>query len=183
MEDCLTCVYACYETSGLTGKPVNKQIFCRRTNEVVTYYQGRICGHYQLTSELQARQNEAAKAREDLINNTQSIINVGTKLLIWRNENKQEAELRASEQRSTMKASKWVAALLAIFLGWVGAQKFYLGHPKQGVILLLVSITGSIILIGPIITSVIGIVEGIIYLISSPEKFQETYVTGNKIWF
>ena len=81
--------------------------------------------------------------------------------------------------------SKRVAAgVLGILLGALGIHKFVLGYSKAGVIMLLVSIIGSIFLFaGPIIMGVIGLVEGIIYLTKSDSEFHNTYVAGKKEWF
>ncbi len=78
--------------------------------------------------------------------------------------------------------NKGVAGLLAIFLGCFGAQKFYLGHPKQGIITLLITFIGAGVVIGPFITFFIGIAEGIKYLTRSPEQFEQTYVLEGKTW-
>lgn len=63
--------------------------------------------------------------------------------------------------------NKLAAGLLAIFLGDFGAHKFYLGKPGTGLIYLLFFWTG--------IPAVIGVIEGIIYLLSSEEDFQRKY--------
>jgi len=76
-----------------------------------------------------------------------------------------------------------VAGVLGILLGWLGIHKFYLGYTKQGLIMLLVSIIGSLIKIGPFIMGLIGLIEGIIYLLKSDEEFFATYVQGKKKWF
>ncbi|ALS79495.1 hypothetical protein AUO94_13070 [Planococcus kocurii] len=63
--------------------------------------------------------------------------------------------------------NKLAAALLAIFLGDFGAHKFYLGKPGMGILYLLFFWTG--------IPAVIGIIEGILYLLQSEESFQEKH--------
>lgn len=63
--------------------------------------------------------------------------------------------------------SKLASALLAIFLGDFGAHKFYLGRPGMGILYLLFFWTG--------IPAVIGIIEGIMYLLQSEETFQEKH--------
>ena len=73
--------------------------------------------------------------------------------------------------------SKVVAGLLGIFLGGLGIHKFYLGYTKEGVIQLIV----SVVTCG--VGSLIGLIEGIIYLTKSDEEFVATYVTGKKGWF
>ncbi|MCG9127931.1 TM2 domain-containing protein [Candidatus Poribacteria bacterium] len=91
---------------------------------------------------------------------------------------------------------KLVAALLAIFLGGFGIHKFYLGYKKQAFILLgcntvgfllswmlLVSTAIFVFLIPHYILFIIGVIEGIIYLVKSDEEFEQTYVVGRKEWF
>lgn len=78
--------------------------------------------------------------------------------------------------------SKVAAGLLAIFLGGLGIHKFYLGYTTQGIILLLVSLLGMLLL-GPVIAIVISLIEGIIYLTRSDEEFYRLYVLGKKEWF
>lgn len=76
------------------------------------------------------------------------------------------------------------AGVLGILLGALGIHKFVLGYSKAGVIMLLVSIIGSVFLfLGPIVMGVIGLVEGIIYLTKSDAEFHNTYVANKKEWF
>ncbi len=76
---------------------------------------------------------------------------------------------------------KLVAGILAILLGSLGIHKFYLGYNQAGIIMLLVSLL-SCGFASPVM-GVIGIVEGIMYLMKSDEEFVATYVTGQKPWF
>ena len=76
---------------------------------------------------------------------------------------------------------KMVAGILAILLGSLGVHKFILGYTTEGVIMLLVSILSCGIL--AVIPSVIGIVEGIMYLTKSDEEFVRTYIQSKKGWF
>ena len=81
--------------------------------------------------------------------------------------------------------SKVAAGLLGIFLGSLGIHKFYLGYSKEGVIMLLVSILGGIVTCGLAagVMSIIGFIEGIVYLTKSDEEFDRLYVQGHKGWF
>jgi TM2 domain-containing membrane protein YozV/RNA polymerase subunit RPABC4/transcription elongation factor Spt4 len=79
--------------------------------------------------------------------------------------------------------NKIIAGVLGILLGWLGIHKFYLGYTKQGLIMLLVSIFGSLIKVGPFIMGIIGLIEGILYLVKSDEDFYATYVQNKKKWF
>ncbi len=79
--------------------------------------------------------------------------------------------------------NRMVAGMLGILLGWLGIHKFYLGYTKQGLIMLLITIFGSLIKIGPFVMGLIGLIEGIIYLVKSDEDFYATYVQSRKKWF
>jgi TM2 domain-containing membrane protein YozV/cold shock CspA family protein len=80
--------------------------------------------------------------------------------------------------------NKWIAALLALFLGGFGIHKFYLGRNTAGVIMLLASLIG--ILFAYVPTAIMGFVafvEGVIYIIRSEQDFHNTYVAGDRAWF
>lgn len=79
------------------------------------------------------------------------------------------------------KKEKLVAGLLGILLGSLGIHKFYLGYTKEGVIMLLVSLLTCGI--GAVIMEIIGLIEGIMYLVKSDEEFQAIYVDSHKGWF
>lgn len=80
--------------------------------------------------------------------------------------------------------SKLAAGLLGIFLGGLGIHKFYLGYKKEGIIMLVVCLVGSLLLgLGAIGMGVIGLIEGIIYLTKSDSEFEEIYVKGHRGWF
>ncbi len=84
---------------------------------------------------------------------------------------------------------KMLAGILAIILGSLGIHKFILGYQKEGIILLVATLIGyatSCIGIGIFIlfaTGIIGLIEGIIYLMKSDEEFFETYQVNKKPWF
>jgi TM2 domain-containing membrane protein YozV/RNA polymerase subunit RPABC4/transcription elongation factor Spt4 len=91
----------------------------------------------------------------------------------------------ARQTLATGTKSKVAAGLLGIFLSWLGIHKFYLGYTKEGVIMLLVSILGGVVTCGAAtgVMSIIGLIEGIIYLTKSDEEFERLYVQGHKGWF
>ena len=81
-----------------------------------------------------------------------------------------------------MGADKKIAAgICGIVLGWAGVHKFILGYTTEGVIMLVISLVSCFTL--AIVPSVIGIVEGIIYLTKSDEEFVRTYLQSKKGWF
>jgi len=69
---------------------------------------------------------------------------------------------------------KVVAGILAILLGGLGVHKFYLGMTTAGIIQLLLFFCGS---------GIVGVIEGIIYLMKSDEDFYQTYQVEKKAWF
>jgi TM2 domain-containing membrane protein YozV len=79
---------------------------------------------------------------------------------------------------SQASSKKMAAGLCGIFLGWLGIHKFILGYTTSGVIMLVVSIVtcGSIM-------SIVGLIEGIIYLTKSDADFYQTYIANKKEWF
>ena len=83
----------------------------------------------------------------------------------------------ASGYTKEQKDKKLIAGLLGIFLGGLGVHKFYLGYSKEGVIQLVV----TIVTCG--FASIIGLIEGILYLTKSDDEFVATYVVGRKGWF
>jgi TM2 domain-containing membrane protein YozV len=79
--------------------------------------------------------------------------------------------------------SRVTAGVLGLLLGFLGIHKFYLGYNKPGLIMLAVCLLGAFILVGPVAVSIIGFVEGILYLAKSDDDFKRIYVDGRKEWF
>lgn len=77
-----------------------------------------------------------------------------------------ECGVRQQVAGSTQK-DRTVAAILAIFLGGLGAHKIYLGKVGQALLYFCFSWT--------LIPSIIAFVEGIIYLTQSDEEFQSKH--------
>lgn len=77
------------------------------------------------------------------------------------------------------------AGLLGIFLGFFGIHKFYLGYYSTGFIMLAVTIVGSLLTLGLAggVMTLIGIIEGIIYLVKSQTDFEQLYVFNKREWF
>ena len=72
--------------------------------------------------------------------------------------------------------SKMVAGLLGILLGGLGVHRFYLGDAMGGIIRIVANIACFA-------GSIIGLIEGIIYLTKSDADFEKTYVVEKKAWF
>jgi TM2 domain-containing membrane protein YozV len=87
-----------------------------------------------------------------------------------------------SDQEVASFAGKKIAAgICGILLGGLGVHKFVLGLTTPGLIMLL----GTFLTcgIGGIVFSIVGLIEGIIYLTKSDEDFYKTYGVEKKGWF
>jgi TM2 domain-containing membrane protein YozV len=73
---------------------------------------------------------------------------------------------------------KMPAGIFAILLGAFGVHKFYLGNTTEGIIMLVITVftCGTV-------SSIIGLVEGIIYLSMADDVFVQTYISNKKGWF
>jgi TM2 domain-containing membrane protein YozV len=72
---------------------------------------------------------------------------------------------------------KMVAGICGILIGSLGVHKFILGYTTEGIIQIVI----SVVTCG--LGSVIGLIEGIIYLTKSDEEFVRTYIQNKKGWF
>lgn len=77
--------------------------------------------------------------------------------------------------------NKIAAGVCGILLGSLGVHKFILGYTGAGLTLLLVTVLTCGL--GGMVTHLIGLIEGIIYLAKSDDEFVRTYVDGRKAWF
>ena len=84
---------------------------------------------------------------------------------------------------SGSKPTKVGAALFAFFLGSFGAHKFYLGYKKQGIIMLVTTLIGGLLIFPIFIVAIISLIEAILYFSKSDEDFESVYITGKKTWF
>jgi len=76
---------------------------------------------------------------------------------------------------------KIAAGICGILIGALGIHKFILGYNSAGLIMLLVSVLTCGI--GAIPMTIIGLIEGIIYLTKSDQEFQQQYGNNQKPWF
>ena len=93
------------------------------------------------------------------------------------NEKDVKRDQSQSSNPQTEPKSKLVAGLLGIFVGGLGIHNFYLGYTNRGVTQLLLATVGYLIIIGPFIASVWGLIEGIQILTGSID----TDANGNKL--
>ena len=80
---------------------------------------------------------------------------------------------------------KMAAGLCGILLGGLGVHKFILGYQTEGIIMLAVWLVGLFLTCGiaSAAVSVVGIIEGVMYLTKSDEEFVRTYIQNKKGWF
>jgi len=105
-------------------------------------------------------------------------------------EAKESAKEFAQEAKETFNKAtgdnkKILAGILAIVVGGFGVHKFILGYNKEGIIMLVVTIALMIFTCAILgwVMSLVGLIEGIIYLTKSDEEFYNTYQVGKKPWF
>lgn len=74
--------------------------------------------------------------------------------------------------------SRVVASLLAIFLGSLGAHKFYLGATTVGIVYLIVGVLFGVCTFGisTVILGFVALIEGLVYLSYTDEQFAAKYV-------
>lgn len=77
----------------------------------------------------------------------------------------------------SIESKRMLAGILGILLGGFGVHKFVLGYTKEGII----ALAATILTCG--VASIIGLIEGIIYLTKTDEEFIQTYQIGRKPWF
>lgn len=82
---------------------------------------------------------------------------------------------------SNISGKKLAAGICGIVIGALGVHKFIIGATTPGIIMACVSVL-SCGFLAPIM-SIIGIIEGIMYLTKSDEEFNQTYLIGKKGWF
>lgn len=74
-------------------------------------------------------------------------------------------------------SKKILCGIMGILFGSLGIHRFILGDTSGGIIRIVI----SILTCG--IGSIIGLIEGIIYLTKSDQEFYQTYMVERKAWF
>jgi len=83
-----------------------------------------------------------------------------------------------NQSNLNQESKRVIAGILGILFGALGIHKFVLGYTKEGIIMLVLALItcGSV-------PSLIGFIEGIIYLTKSDEEFIDMYQVNQKGWF
>ena len=79
--------------------------------------------------------------------------------------------------RPQQENKKILAGVMGILFGGFGVHKFILGYTNEG----LIQIGITVVTCG--MGSILGFIEGIIYLTKSDEEFYQTYQANKKAWF
>ena len=82
---------------------------------------------------------------------------------------------------SEVNTKKLAAGICGILLGGLGVHKFILGLTGPGLILLGLTVLSCGAL--AVVTSIVGIIEGIIYLTKTDAEFHQQYVVNRQGWF
>ena len=82
-------------------------------------------------------------------------------------------------------SNRIAAGVCGLLLGGLGVHKFILGMPVPGTIMLVTNLVVGFFTCGlaSIVMSIIGIIEGIIYLTKNDQDFYYTYVVHKRQWF
>jgi TM2 domain-containing membrane protein YozV len=81
----------------------------------------------------------------------------------------------------TFSSNKIAAGICGILIGSLGIHKFILGLTTPGIIMVLVTVLTCGV--GGLVMSIIGFIEGVIYLSKTDEDFYQTYAIEKKPWF
>lgn len=77
---------------------------------------------------------------------------------------------------SAGRKDKWVAALLAFFLGWLGIHFFYLGETSKGVVSILITVLlGWVFGLGLLITGIWSLIFLVRILTMSDQEFNQRF--------
>ena len=74
-------------------------------------------------------------------------------------------------------SKKVLAGIMGIILGGLGIHRFILGDTSGGIIRIVITVFTCGI------ASIIGLIEGIIYLTKSDAEFYQVYMVEKKAWF
>jgi TM2 domain-containing membrane protein YozV len=71
--------------------------------------------------------------------------------------------------------NRTTCGIVAILIGGLGIHRFMMGDTTGGIIRIVLSCF--------CLGSVVGLIEGIIYLTKTDDEFYQTYVVEKKAWF
>lgn len=80
------------------------------------------------------------------------------------------AQIKSLKPQEQMSSRQLAGGLLGIFLGVWGIHNFYLGYTQKAIIQLLLGTVGIVLVVGPVISSIWGLIEGILILTGQINK-------------
>lgn len=80
-----------------------------------------------------------------------------------------------------IRTKRITAGILAIVFGVFGVHKFYLGFPGNGSLFLFITLA-SFFMLAPL-AAIIGLIEGLLYLLKSDRDFYQDYIVEKRSWF
>lgn len=179
---------------GINGKPVAKAFVDKQNGEglfnciaevyLLLVNKGEPVGIQESNNRLKkyiksedvAKQNKVSEpqkteVRENNSNKQNSVqldsIATEHKTSLTVNDSKDEYDLPSDVNHNIPRKSRILTGLLALFLGGIGAHKFYLGKKKWGIIYLLFCWTW--------IPLIMGILSGVKYLLMSDRQFEDKF--------
>jgi TM2 domain-containing membrane protein YozV len=72
--------------------------------------------------------------------------------------------------------NRYIAALVAFLVGWLGIHRFYLGRVGSGIVMLLLSCT----VIGLFLSVPWAFIDMVRYLVMSDREFADRYARGDR---
>ena len=78
---------------------------------------------------------------------------------------------------TNVNSTKILCGIMGILLGGLGVHRFILGDVSGGIIRIVI----TLVTCG--LGSIIGLIEGIIYLTKTDAEFYSVYMVGKKAWF
>ena len=72
--------------------------------------------------------------------------------------------------------SRGIAGLLAILMGWCGLHYFYIGKTNAGILVLLIAVLSCGIF--ATITTIVSIIQGVLFFTSTQEEFEFKWVNS-----
>ncbi len=96
------------------------------------------------------------------------------------NEAAAQQDTAAPQNTADPESKRIAAGICGILLGALGVHKFILGYTTEGLIMLLVTVLTCGF--GAMVMSIIGLIEGILYLTKTDEEFKRIYIDSKKGW-
>jgi TM2 domain-containing membrane protein YozV/RNA polymerase subunit RPABC4/transcription elongation factor Spt4 len=124
-------------------QPSENQKYCKKCGEII-HEDAEICPECGVRQ----KERDTQSVNVNVENQNQNIQNQGVNDL-------------------TSNKSKFIAAILAIFLGGFGVHKLYLGQPGRAILFFIFSWT--------LIPAIIAFIQGIAYLLMSEQKFARKF--------